>query len=137
MPIKTLLLITLFSIAQPIFADQATSTISTTGDNPQTLGHIEFKDSPYGLLITPNLNQLPPGLLGFHLHQHPDCGDHGMHAGSHFDPDQSNSHQGPYGQGHLGDLPALYVNSLGEAKLTVLAPRLKVKDLQGLTVMIH
>ena len=52
-------------------------------------------------------------------------------AGGHYDPDKTDRHAGPYGNGHLGDLPFLYVDKEGKASLPVLAPRLKVADLQG------
>jgi len=74
---------------------------------------------------------------GFHIHQHPNCEDHGMDAGGHYDPAQTDTHQGPYKAGHLGDLPTLFVNEKGEANLPVLAPHLKTKDLIKHTLMIH
>jgi Cu-Zn family superoxide dismutase len=103
----------------------------------QAIGTVVFTDTSYGLLISPNLISLPTGLHGLHLHQHPNCGDHGTDAGGHFDPALTNSHQGPYGKGHLGDLPVLYVSADGKANTPTLAPRLKVSDLKGLTVMVH
>lgn len=114
-----------------------TVPIYSVDDEKKELGQVIFNDSDFGLLITPNLAALPPGLHGFHLHQHPNCGDHGMNAGSHFDPKQINSHQGPYGKGHLGDLPLLYVDAGGRANTPTLAPRLKTSDLSGLSLMIH
>lgn len=121
------------------YADTVSATIYRTDGNEQNaaIGRVTFTDTRYGLLIQPELGNLPSGLHGFHLHQHADCGDMGNHAGGHFDPDNTNSHQGPYGEGHLGDLPALYVDSNGTASLPILAPRLHVSDLQGLAVMIH
>ncbi|HRD70825.1 MAG TPA: superoxide dismutase family protein [Legionella sp.] len=118
-------------------AAQISATISTTDGDSKSLGEVVFTDSANGLLITPNLSGLPAGLHGFHLHQHPDCGDKGMDAGGHFDPAKTNSHQGPYGNGHLGDLPVLYVTADGKANTPTLAPRLKLSDLKGLTVMVH
>ncbi|STX41244.1 superoxide dismutase, Cu, Zn [Legionella donaldsonii] len=118
-------------------AGQITTTIYSTAGDKKDLGHIVFTDTELGLLIEPSLTTLPPGLHGFHLHQHPDCGDTGMHAGGHYDPQNTNSHQGPYGKGHLGDLPVLYVMENGNANVPILAPRLKTSDLKGLAVMIH
>jgi Cu-Zn family superoxide dismutase len=134
--IKTLLISTLFSMTTG-YAAQIMSTIYATSDETKPIGTVVFLDTPYGLLITPSLNDLPAGEHGFHLHQHANCGDHGTSAGGHFDPQKSNSHQGPYGQGHLGDLPALYVDATGKASTPTLAPRLKTSDLNGLAVMIH
>jgi Cu-Zn family superoxide dismutase len=116
---------------------EITVTIDSTGAGKNSLGTVVFKDTPSGLLISPNLTNLPAGLHGFHLHQFPNCGDTGKSAGGHYDPQKTNSHQGPYGQGHLGDLPVLYVTSEGKANTTTLAPRLKTTDLTGLTLMIH
>lgn len=118
-------------------AAQLSATVNTTGADQKTVGEIVFTETPYGLLISPTLSGLPAGLHGFHLHQHPNCTDHGMSAGGHYDPTNTNTHQGPYGKGHLGDLPVLYVTDDGQANTSVLAPRLKLKDLTGLTVMIH
>lgn len=115
----------------------ATITSELYATNGTLLGQISFEDSQYGLLIKPQLSGLPVGLHGFHIHQHPDCGDHGMNAGGHFDPSGTNSHQGPYGNGHLGDLPILATNSNGEATLPLLAPRLTTQDIQGHAIMIH
>lgn len=49
----------------------------------------------------------------------------------------SGQHLGPYSNGHLGDLPVISANAQGVAHYSVLAPRLKVKDLRNHSVMIH
>lgn len=117
-------------------AAEVSVSVNNTKDQ-KTLGTVVFAETPHGVLISPNLTSLPPGLHGFHLHQHPDCGDLGDKAGGHFDPEQTNSHQGPYGKGHLGDLPVLYVAQDGKANIPTLAPRLKLADLKGHALMIH
>jgi len=118
-------------------ASQITTTLHTTDGSNKSLGSVEFRDTSLGLLITPNLQGVPVGLHGFHLHQNANCSDKGMAAGGHFDPKNTNTHQGPYGNGHLGDLPVLYVDTDGQAQTTTLAPRLKTDDLKGLTLMVH
>jgi len=111
----------------------------------EAIGSISVKDSKYGLILTPQLNRLPPGIHGFHIHQNADCG-HMMAggkpmaasaAGGHYDPGMTGKHEGPYGEGHLGDLPFLSVDKDGNAAGSVLAPRLKVADLEGRSLMIH
>ncbi|MBC3883880.1 superoxide dismutase family protein [Undibacterium griseum] len=113
--------------------------------NTGPAGKVMLEDTAYGLLITPELSGLPAGLHGFHVHANPSCAP-GMSngvaaaaiaAGGHWDPEKSNAHQGPYGKGHKGDLPALYVNAEGKANYPVLAPRLKAADLSGHALMIH
>jgi len=111
----------------------------------EEVGVVRVTDTPYGALFTPQLSKLPPGLHGFHVHEHAkcDCADKegkmtAAHAaGSHFDPEKTGKHEGPYGKGHLGDLPPLFVAADGTATLPVLAPRLKVKDLKGRALMVH
>ena len=119
------------------FAGTLVASIYYTDKDKVSVGHVVFKDSKYGLLISPDLSNLPPGMHGMHLHQNPDCGDMGNHAGGHFDPAGTQSHKGPYGQGHLGDLPSLYVDLNGHATQTTLAPRLHTSDMTGLTLMVH
>lgn len=109
------------------------------------IGHISATDSAHGLVLTPALHGLPPGLHGFHIHQNPSCGSKdkdgksgaALAAGGHLDPTKSNKHGEPWGDGHLGDLPPLYVDAAGNASQPVLAPRLKVADLAGRSIMIH
>jgi Cu-Zn family superoxide dismutase len=61
----------------------------------------------------------------------------GLAAGGHFDPEHTDVHKGPYGNGHLGDLPALFVDTSGQADHPVLAPRLQLKDLKGHALVIQ
>ena len=131
------ILVTGLLISFASFANSVSIEIYSADNQHISLGQVAFKDTPFGLLITPNLTALPTGLHGFHVHQYPSCEEHAMAAGGHFDPKNTNTHQGPYGNGHLGDLPALYVDSNGEAHLPVLAPRIKTSDLKGLSLMIH
>lgn len=108
-------------------------------------GTITVTDSQHGALFTPNLAGLTHGLHGFHLHENPDCGPAekdgkvvpGLAAGGHYDPEGTGAHLGPYTEGHLGDLPALYVDDGGNAEIPVLAPRVKVSDLSGRSLVIH
>lgn len=112
------------------------------------LGSIQVTETDYGLLFTPALSGLAPGWHGFHLHDNPDCGpkqgDDGNlvpagAAGGHWDPDKTGQHLGPYNaKGHLGDLPALYVDANGQANHAVLAPKFtKLSQIQGHAIMIH
>ena len=111
----------------------------------KNIGEVTATDSPYGLILVPQLRDLPPGMHGFHVHQNADCGyamKEGKHvaalaAGGHLDPSKTGKHEGPYGKGHLGDLPVLYVDAGGKATVPMLAPRLKVADLKGKSLMIH
>ena len=118
------------------WSETISAQVYTTA-NHTPIGKVIFTDTKYGLLIEPKLNSLNPGLHGFHIHQHPSCKHSGMAAAGHLDPKKTNNHLGPYKAGHLGDLPALYVDQSGSATTVVLAPRLKVADIKSHSVMIH
>lgn len=109
------------------------------------LGQVTISESQYGLVFTPELHGLTPGLHGFHLHQNPSCDPKekegqmvaALAAGGHFDPEKTNRHGMPWGDGHVGDLPPLFVDMNGSAMQPVLAPRLKPADLAGHALMVH
>lgn len=109
------------------------------------IGTIAFRDSRQGLVVEPKLKGLPAGLRGFHIHENASCDPStqndqavaGLGAGGHYDAASVKKHEGPHGEGHLGDLPALMVDPDGSAVLPVLAKRLKAKDLAGRAVIIH
>lgn len=127
------------SITVPVNLVDEKGVVSGAGD-------IVISETPYGLLFSPALSGLPAGLHGFHVHENGSC-DPGqkdgkavaaLAAGGHWDPTKAARHAGPYGDGHMGDLPALYVGADGKASYPVLAPRLHGLDsLRGHALMLH
>lgn len=111
----------------------------------KALGQVQIVQTRHGLAFTPSLTGLPPGLHGFHVHVNPSCEPKeqdgnmvaALAAGAHYDPAGSKRHGLPWGDGHLGDLPALLVDEAGKAHYPVLAPRLKLADVKGRSLMIH
>lgn len=110
----------------------------------EKIGTVALRDSTAGLVITADLSHLPPGPHGFHIHEKGSCapaekdGKMGaaLAAGSHYNPAQAPHHGNPL-TGHLGDLPRLNAAADGTAKAAMLAPRLKVADIQNLAIMVH
>jgi superoxide dismutase, Cu-Zn family len=109
------------------------------------IGKITITESQYGVVLTPELTGLTPGMHGFHMHENPSCDPKekdgksapAWAAGGHNDPAGAKKHGSPWGDGHQGDLPALSVDANGNASQPVLAPRLKMADLKGRSLMIH
>ncbi|MCC7006071.1 MAG: superoxide dismutase family protein [Ottowia sp.] len=136
--------------ATPSIANGNTYTVrlfqATTQNIGATVGTVTLTQTPYGTLFTPNLSGLKPGLHGFHIHAQASC-EPGMQdgklvaalsAGGHFDPENTGKHLGPYALGHLGDLPALYVDDQGNANYPVLAPRIASPQIvRGHALVIH
>jgi Cu-Zn family superoxide dismutase len=130
-----------------VFAEELTIKVFLVTEQGvgKEIGTVTASDSKYGLILIPQLSDLAAGLHGFHVHAKPDCSQAmmegkpvaGLAAGGHYDPTNTGKHEGPYGNGHLGDLPALYVTADGKATLPVLAPRLRVADIKGRSLMIH
>lgn len=136
-------------VVSPLFATESLVVtlynVNEQGNGKQA-GIVTIIETPYGLLFQPLLSGLTPGIHGFHIHEKPDCGPAEKDgkripagaAGSHYDPDNSNAHGGPYGKGHRGDLPGLVVNQNGVADYSLLAPRLKtLNEIAGHSLMIH
>ncbi len=109
------------------------------------IGTVTVGEGPQGLVFTPDLKGLAPGSHGFHVHQNPDCSaavkdglsTPALAAGGHYDPAGSGKHEGPAGNGHLGDLPALTVAADGAATAPVVAARLRMADVLNRSLMIH
>lgn len=136
----------MFFSAPAASADRTVSIYSVdTHGTLNAVGQVSITETSYGLVFTPALKGLPPGLHGFHLHANPSCQPKekdgkmvaALAAGGHYDPQVTNRHDTPWGNGHLGDLPPLFVDSEGNANQPVLAPRLKMSDLPGRALIIH
>jgi superoxide dismutase, Cu-Zn family len=149
-PIPALILsiLTIVSIAQVNAQTlQIPMQLVDAKGSAKPIGTITVRSSADGVTFAPDLEGLPPGVHGFHIHEKPSC-DAAMDpakgkvmpaqaAGGHLDPEKTSRHEGPTGLGHLGDLPALTVDGAGKATTPVAAPRLKVSDLSGHALMIH
>lgn len=133
--------------AAPALADRVAVPIQAVDANGigTSLGTVVAEDTRRGVVFTPDLSGLTPGIHGFHVHTNPSCAPKeqdgksvpALAAGGHYDPSSSGKHEGPWGDGHLGDLPALFVTADGRSTHPVLAPRLRVSDLAGRSLMLH
>lgn len=120
------------------------TAVDATGATKE-IGTVNIHQTRYGIEFAPKLTGLTPGMHGFHMHQNPSCAPGekdgkmmpALAAGGHYDPGNTGLHEGPWADGHLGDLPALYVDEKGNAANPVLAPRLKLSDLNGHALMLH
>lgn len=109
------------------------------------VGTVRIVETAYGLAFYPTLKGLPPGLHGFHVHENPSCAPSenagnavpAGGAGGHLDPAGTKKHGEPWGDGHLGDLPPLFVAADGSATAPVLGPRLKLADVRRRALMVH
>lgn len=139
--------LTAFPMGAALADSAVTTTVSLVSAQGvgQGVGSVVATQSPDGLVLTPHLFGLPPGVHGFHLHANPSCLAEGkdgktgaaLAAGGHFDPANTGSHQGPLGAGHKGDLPPLLVSASGVADHPVVVPHLTLDDIAGHALVIH
>lgn len=144
---KAIALLTLLTcgVAQAASEEVTIHDVSPQGIG-KSVGTVKIEETKYGLTFTPMLTGLKPGIHGFHVHAKGSCEPGESEgttvaagaAGGHLDPENTGKHLGPYGEGHLGDLPALYVDEQGKASYPVLAPRIKtLSEVKGKALMIH
>ena len=145
-PFQFLLLIGALSICAAAQADTGVpmNLVDENGVGKE-IGKVTITESQYGVVLTPELTGLTPGMHGFHMHENPSCEPKekdgkkvpALAAGGHNDPAGAKRHGAPWGDGHQGDLPALSVDASGNANQPALAPRVKKADLNGHSLMIH
>lgn len=134
-------------LAGPALAAELTIPVNAldAGGIGAAIGSVKVRDGAKGMTVTPRLSGLMPGPHGFHVHENPSCQPKeqdgkmvpGLSAGGHYDPHKAGRHEGPWGHGHLGDMPALAVNGDGTATDPLTVPQMKVADLKGRAIVIH
>ena len=108
---------------------------------PNIDGTVTFKETKKGVLVTAKINGLPQSktnctgrFFGLHIHDGTSCTgnatDEFANAKSHLNPTKCPH---PF---HIGDLPPLIENN-GQAYMSVLINRFKIKDIMGKVVIIH
>ena len=145
--LSLLLFLSLLVPSMPALAAEQQVWIQRIGgeESGEVLGRVMARDTSDGLVISPSISGLAAGAYGFHLHENGSCESGlkdgvqvaGLAAGGHWDPDNTGSHQGPFGVGHRGDLSRLVINADGTSTTPVVAPRLGVDDLKGRAFIIH
>jgi len=111
----------------------------------KVMGSAQFEQTDLGLIVRLKAEGLEPGEHGVHIHEKPNVGpaekdgkmQPGLAAGGHYDPESTGKHLGPYGAGHLGDLPRAYALEDGTVDAVLLAPRLKLSDVRGRSIIVH
>lgn len=118
--------------------------VRLVGPKGEGRGAVTLTDTPSGLLIRGELEDLPSGWHAIHLHQTGRCEPTFEAAGGHFAPSRKGhgfkDEQGP----HAGDLPNFYVGEDGKARFEMFATgvtaargKLSVFDADGTAIVVH
>lgn len=122
---------------EPMTAETAVATLQNV--DGEDIGMVTFSTTEEGYtFVSAELDNLPAGLHGFHVHETGQCEDSGdgpfTAAGPHLNL------TGTDHPDHTGDLPTLLVLEDGTALLTVVTDRFTVQDLldpDGSAVIVH
>lgn len=118
----------------------------------EVIGVIRVSQRATGVVIEPALEGLTPGMHGLHIHEGDSCEagateesgrtagssvEPAKEAGEHWDPGIKGNHGGPWGHGHRGDLPNVFVDDSGTAETALYAPRVTTRDFQNRALVLH
>src|SRR5258708_31316619 len=101
--ISTFVLAEAAATAYAATARATINSIDMNGVGP-VIGTVTFKDTKDGLMVTPNISDLPVGGHGFHIHDKGTCdlAEHegkipaGFAYGNHYDPDHTGKNHDPF-----------------------------------------
>ena len=94
----------------------AAATAAIMDKDGQALGTVTLTQGPQGVLVSADLNGLPPGGHGFHIHAVGACSPDFSAAGSHFGPGEESHGFLHSTDMHAGDLPNIYAGADGAAR---------------------
>ena len=110
------------------------------------IGTVRFSGTDNGVFVQVNLQGLPPGAHGFHIHENPSCDaapdasgkmQPAQAAGGHYDPDMTGVHLGPEGMGHKGDMPVLMADADGNVVTEFYLPHISLDEIKNHSVIVH
>ncbi len=123
-----------------------TASASFIDPKGEQLGNATLRQTPHGVLISVELEGIPPGPHGFHIHETGRCdpADGFESAGGHYAPRDKRhgllDHDGP----HAGDMPNQFVGPDGTLSVQVLNTFVTLEpgtgtlfDEDGSALMIH
>lgn len=109
--------------------ESPTAKATLVNTQGQKVGEATLTETPGGVKIDLIVENLPPGVHAFHIHEKGVCtGPDFLSAGGHFNP--FGKHHGlknPLGP-HAGDLPSLVVGPDGRAQATVVDTLVTLKE---------
>ncbi len=109
--------------------DPLTAKATLVNNQGQKVGEATLTETPQGVKIALQVENLPPGVHAFHIHEKGVCASPDfVGAGGHFNPfGKHHGLQNPQGP-HAGDLPSLTVGPDGRASIEAMATLVTLKE---------
>ncbi len=128
------------AVAGTMMEKKAIAVLHPTEGN-QVEGTVLFTQTVNGIKITTDINGLPPGKHGFHIHQWGDCSAaDGTSAGGHYNPFDKNHGAPDDRMRHVGDLGNIVVESDGKSQSESVDKVISLKGFNkiiGHAVIVH
>ncbi|UQZ88197.1 hypothetical protein C4J81_02805 [Deltaproteobacteria bacterium Smac51] len=153
MKIRTAIISACFGLAVSAAIQVQAETLTVTVENATTagrgaaIGTVTFTDEPDGMLVTTQLDNLPPGVHKLAIHENPSC----MHSTS--SPGEAEAAKGagdvlsmahttsevaaPATGYKTGDMTSLTTDENGRVYQTMLIRGMQVSDIKERSVVIH
>jgi superoxide dismutase, Cu-Zn family len=110
-------------------AATASATVQIAPSTGQTVtGNATFSVVGTAVSVTLTVANAAPGLHGVHIHATGDCGNNGMNAGDHWNPEAMDHGMPGMAPSHLGDMGNMTVAADGTGTLTVSKAQWKIGD---------
>jgi superoxide dismutase, Cu-Zn family len=115
--------------------------VPTAGNTAKGMVHFQELANNGGVEVTVDLQGVPPGVHGFHIHENGNCGNNGQDAGGHFNP-MNMPHAGPEAASHhAGDFGNVTADEKGEVHTTFVTHSVTVSpgptSVIGHSVVLH
>ncbi len=126
--------------AEPVDA-AAAARAEMRNASGESVGSVELRETPHGVLLHARLVNMPPGVHAFHVHEVGLCEPPFTSAGGHFNPEERKHGILSDDGMHAGDMPNIHVPDAGALEFEVLNTLLRLDNAlfegDGASIVIH
>ena len=138
------LVLPLLMVAAPALADSPSAIAHLKGLDGENMGKVTFTQLDGVVLVRADLQNIPEGGHGFHIHETGKCAPDFGAAGDHFNP-TGKEHGFAGGGPHAGDMPNIIAGEKGRVLAEFMNPRISLVkgaestlfDEDGSAIIVH